>query len=128
LLGNAGLHAWRNADNTDTPSVVANSTGMEASFLTIKLPAHRVAIHPSPKNGVAAAWKSPIAGPVQVRGRVVDADPNCGDGIDWELVKLSAGTVARLTNGSIPNGGMQEIALSPPACEIQPGEFLQLAV
>ena len=127
LLGMAGLHALRNSDNADTPSVVANSCDLEASFLTIKLPAHRLAVHPSPKNGVTAAWKSPITGSVQVRGRVVDVDPNCGDGIDWQLVKLSGGVTAAITNGSIPSGGEQPFTVTN-SISITRGEYIELVV
>lgn len=130
LLNNRGLHAWRNAAGADTPSVVANATDLEASFLTIKLPAHRLAIHPSPKDGVAAGWKSPIRGEVEIRGRVVDVDPNCGDGIDWELVKISRGSAQSLAKGSIPSGGKEEFIgkTSALSCEVQPGELLQVNV
>ena len=130
LLGNRGLHAWRMASGADTPSVVANSTDQEAAFLTIKLPPHRLAIHPSPKAGVAAAWKSPIHGKVQIKGRVVDADPNCGDGIDWELVKMSGRMETSLAKGSIPNGGMEPFSKpgEPLSCEVKAGDFLQINV
>ena len=130
LLGNKGLFAWRNAANADTPSVVANSTDVEASFLTIKLPAHRIAIHPSPKNGVAAAWKSPVAGKVQIRGRVVDVDPNCGDGIDWELVRISRGVSESMAKGAIPSGGMEQFIgkAGELSCDVKAGDFLQVIV
>ncbi len=49
LLGNAGLHALRNANNADTPSGLINTTDKEISFSTIKMPPHSVAIHPSPE-------------------------------------------------------------------------------
>lgn len=130
LLGNRGLHAWRVASGADTPSVVGNSTEQEVAFLTIKLPPRRLAVHPSPKEGVAAAWKSPIGGPVQIKGRVVDADLNCGDGIEWTLVKISGGIETPLSKGSIPSGGMEPISGKDPSlsCDVKPGEFLQLNV
>ena len=130
LLGKHGLFAWRIASGADTPSVVANSTDQEAAFLTIKLPPHRLAVHPSPKDGVAAAWKSPVSGKVRITGRVADADPNCGDGIDWQLVRISKTNEASLARGAIPNGGMEMIPEKDPLleCEVKAGEFLQLNV
>src|SRR5262245_65633022 len=75
------------------------------AFITIKMPARSVAVHPSPNAGVAAAWKSPITGKVAVSGRVQDADAICGDGIEWTLDHVSGGT-RELVRGAIANGGM----------------------
>ncbi len=130
VLGNKGLSAWHNAANADTPSVTANATDLEASFLTIKLPAHRISVHPSPKDGVAAAWKSPINGLVQIHGRVVDVDPNCGDGVDWELVKNTGGATETLVRGSIPSGGKEQVMgmNGPLSVHVRAGDSLQLNV
>jgi hypothetical protein len=130
LLGNRGLHAWRMASGADTPSVVANSTDQESTFLTIKLPPRRLAIHPSPKDGVAVAWKSPMNGAIRIKGRVVDVDPNCGDGVDWEIMKISGETRTSLSKSSIASGGMEQIAGKEPSlsCEVAAGEFVQVNV
>jgi hypothetical protein len=93
------------------------------------LPPHRLEIHPTPKDGVAIAWKSPIAGALEIRGRVVDVDPNCGDGVEWELTKISGEAVRSLAKGAIPSGGAEDIAKSVLHLnDIKTGEFLQLAV
>jgi mono/diheme cytochrome c family protein len=130
LLDNRGLHAWRNAAGADTPSIVANSTDLETAFLSIKLPAQRLALHPSRADGVAAAWKSPLSGEVQLRGRVVDVDPNCGDGLEWELLKITATNAASLAKGAIGSGGMEEISGKGTSiqCQVRPGDFLQLNI
>ncbi|MDB6121668.1 MAG: Protein of unknown function (DUF1553)/Protein of unknown function (DUF1549)/Planctomycete [Pedosphaera sp.] len=133
LLDKPGLHAWRNANNADTPSTVANSTDSEVGFLSIRMPPHSLAIHPSPKAGVAIGWKSPITGTVQIKGKVTDADPSCGDGIDWTLdLHGNSGTRA-LASGTIPNAGAQPFAEGKGAeqlksLEVKAGEMIQLVV
>ena len=79
----SGLSAWRNGE--DTPCVMVNAYDKPLTIITAKFPPHCVALHPSPKGGVAIAWESPIAGAVQVSGRIVDADDKGGDGVAWEL-------------------------------------------
>jgi hypothetical protein len=133
LLDKPGLHAWRNASNADTPSAVLNTTDSEAAFLSIRMPPHTLAIHPSPKAGVAIGWKSPITGTVQIKGKVADADPSCGDGIEWTL-SLNAGSGTQpLASGAIPNGGAQPFAEGKGAdklasVSVKAGEMIQFAV
>src|SRR6185295_3683825 len=102
-----GLHTW--SGSGDTPSASVNTTDAELAFITIKMPPHTVAIHPSPNAGVAAGWRSPIAGRVRVSGKVADADAICGDGIEWTLDHVASGT-RELAKGAIPNGGMGPVA------------------
>lgn len=133
LSNQPGLWAMRNASNADTPSSVVNTTDHDISFLTIKMPPQSVAVHPSPNAGVAAAWKSPIRGKIQIKGGVVDADPNCGDGIAWVINLRSAGTPTQLASGSIPNGGAQKFedgkgAGSLVSLEVQEGEMVELVI
>ncbi len=133
LLGNAGLHALRNANNADTPSGLINATGREISFSTIKMPPRSVAIHPSPSAGVAVGWKSPITGTIQIKGWVSDADPNCGDGIEWTVDARAAGNSKQLASGAIPNGGAQQIVEGKGASklmsiEVREGDMIQLVV
>ncbi len=129
VLGNKGLQQWRNQES-DTPSAIANGSDLEASFLTIKLPAHRIAIHPSPKDAVAVAWKSPVQGAVTIKGRVVDVDPNCGDGIEWRVAKVSATKRQLLATGAIPSGGMEQILTTSPSMkvDVDVGDYVQLEI
>jgi hypothetical protein len=133
LLDKPGLHAWRNASNADTPSAVVNSTDAEVAFLSIKMPPHSLAIHPSPKAGVAVGWKSPITGTIQIKGKVIDADPSCGDGIEWTLDFRASSGIQPLASGAIPNGGAQSFTEGKGAdklalVEVKAGEMIQLAV
>ncbi|MBI3856063.1 MAG: DUF1553 domain-containing protein, partial [Planctomycetes bacterium] len=125
IHGKPGLHAWANISGADTPSATVNTTDQELAFGTIRMAARAVAVHPSPNAGVAAGWKSPIAGRVTVVGRVADADAICGDGIDWTLDHVSGGT-RELARGAIPNGGMMPIA--ERSLDVKEGDLVQLVI
>ena len=133
LADKPGLHALRNVNNADTPSGVINTTDKEISFITIKMPPQSVAIHPSPNAGVAVGWKSPITGTVQIKGSVNDADPTCGDGIEWTVDARAGGNSKQLASGAIPNGGAQQFvqgkgASSLMSVEVHDGDMIQLVV
>jgi hypothetical protein len=101
--GKTGLFSWRN--KADCPNVVANTTAAETAFGTIKMPARTVALHPGPASDVAAVWTSPVGGEVRARGRLSDYDPNCGDGIAWQLRHVPAtGEPKTLARGTVGNG------------------------
>jgi hypothetical protein len=123
--GKKGLHAWSGANGADNPSVSVNTADQEAAFLTIRMPARTVAVHPSPNAGVAAAWKSPIAGKIRVAGRVQDADAICGDGIEWTLDHVSGGTL-ELARGAIANGAMA--AVPDRSLNVKEGDLVQLVI
>jgi mono/diheme cytochrome c family protein len=116
------LTALNLSDGPDLPSAVANSGDSPLEFITITLPPHSVAVHPSPDRGVAVAWQSPLDGTVEVRGRVADADDKCGNGIEWTLYHGQK-TVA---SGKIDNGGRQDIARVE--VKIVRGDLLQMAI
>src|SRR6185312_10278552 len=106
----------------DLPSAVANSGDTKLEFITITLPPHSVAVHPSPDRGAAVAWQSPLDGMVEVRGRVADADDKCGNGIEWTLYHGEKS----LASGRIDNGGRQDIARV--GVEIARGDLLQIGI
>jgi mono/diheme cytochrome c family protein len=128
-----GLHSLHDANNADTPAGLINATDKAISYLTITMPARTVAIHPSPKAGVAVGWKSPITGTIAIKGRVVDADPNCGDGIEWKLQVQRQGAITEIASGAIPNGGAQAFsegkgATNLASLKMDAGEKLSLVV
>jgi hypothetical protein len=122
IHGKAGVHALQNVTRSDTPSLTANLNDKEVKFITITMPARSIAVHPSPKAGVAIAWKSPIAGRVTISGRIADADGNCGDGVQWILQHQTN----KLANGAIENGASASI----PEHEIvvHSNDFVRLTV
>jgi mono/diheme cytochrome c family protein len=125
IHGRPGLHGWRNTTGPDTPCATVNTTDQEQAFGTIRMPPHTVSVHPSPTAGVGVGWRSPISGTVRVRGRVVDADNICGDGIEWTLDRVTGGT-ALLAKGAIPNGGQQDVP--ERSLEVKEGDLVQLNI
>ncbi len=121
-LNQPTLSALHPSDGTDLPNAVANSGDVAINFLTIDLPAHALAIHPSPDKNAGAAWVSPLDGEVELSGRIADADGKCGNGIEWFL---SHGT-NDFRRGKFDNGGRQEI--TPTNLVVRSGELITLAV
>ncbi len=131
LLGNPGVLGWRGEG--DTPSLLVNTTDKDLTILTFKLPAKSVSMHPGPTAGVAVGWKSPVTGTVNIRGRVADGDPACGDGIAWIIDHRRPGGTRELASGEFPNGGAQDFAKGRTpeklhAVDVQAGEWIQLLV
>ena len=122
IHGKTGVHALQNGARSGTPSLTANLNDKEVKFITITMPPRSIAVHPSPKAGVAVTWKSPVSGRVKITGRVADADGNCGNGIEWALHyqtnKISSGTINNGGSASIPE---REI-------EVQSGELVRLVI
>ena len=55
-------------------SVLANSSDNTVHIPGV-MPAHSVAVHPSPSRATVVAWRSPVSGSMRISGRVVDAHP-----------------------------------------------------
>ncbi len=132
-MAQPGLLAWQSPEAPDTPWAVVNRTDRESSFSGIRLPPRSVSLHPSTKAGVAVSWKSPVSGLLRVTGRIADAHNVCGDGVGWELKKGAAERLVLLSEGSIPNGGAQNLtegtdAAKARAVEVRAGEVIQLAI
>lgn len=130
--GQAGVFIGRNALHEDTPSVTANSNEKDVSLQGIRLPARRVTLHPSPREGVAAVWKSPLHGSVRITGRVSDANAGCGDGVDWILRRRTQDSFSVLATGGIPNGASQKLeegnGASLEAVQVSASDALQLII
>ena len=41
---------------------------------------------------------------------MADADPNCGDGIEWKIVVQRGGGTVEIASGAFPNGGAQDFS------------------
>jgi len=122
LGGSIGLLAWKNSKGDDTPSVIYNSSDKDYP----RIPAHKLAVHPAPKTGVAIVWKSPVNGLVKIGGRAADSDANCGDGIGWTITQ----GVKQLASGAITNGGQQSFGdeTSLQGVEVAAGEMVQFTI
>ncbi|HLK58529.1 MAG TPA: PSD1 and planctomycete cytochrome C domain-containing protein [Chthonomonadaceae bacterium] len=131
MSGFKGVHAWRGAP--DCPNLVINTTNQAQHILTYTLPPRSVSVHPGPTNGVAVEWVSPIRGTVQIRGKVADADPTCGDGIIWALDHQTPYGVNELAYSELPNSGAEVFAQAKTLTNlaevpVAPGDKLQLVV
>lgn len=131
LAGKPGLFAWHGAG--DTPSATINSNDKGVEFLTIKMPPKSVAVHPSPKAPVAVGFRAPISGEFTVDGKLVDADPNCGDGINWSIDLRRGSSVENVARGGFGNGGEQSFTKRNGAdrlsrLRLSAGDLLQFAI
>jgi hypothetical protein len=132
--GKTELKGLRVASGADTPNVVVNPTDQMVMFKTIRLPPKTLSVHPSPKAGITVGWKSPVTGTVTVAGRVMDADPNCGNGISWTLDHRTPKATVKLAEGAINNGASADITMAPGAAEklaalkVEAGQILQLTI
>jgi hypothetical protein len=125
VAGKVGLYALR-GEEKDTPSVTVNTTEQTVSFVTITLPPRSLAVHPSPKGGVAVGWRSPITGNVTVHARAIDADDKCGNGIEWQLNHRSGRETKQLASGVFDNGGKGESPATNATVAV--GDILELVV
>jgi hypothetical protein len=125
VQGKEGLHAWI-PPGKDNPSVTVNTTDHQIDFLTIKLPARTVAVHPSPADAIVVGWKAPGDGKFSFKGKVTDVDKECGNGIEWRL-QTRGSTRRELASGAIENGGAK-VFDEMHDLEIASGDFIELLV
>ncbi len=91
-------------------SVLANSSDRVVHIPGI-MPAHSVAVHPSPSRAAVVAWLSPVSGSMRISGRVVDAHPAGGNGVTWTIEVRRGHATERLASG-VTEGG-NEIPFGP---------------
>ncbi len=117
------VKGWTGADAL---SVVANSSDQEVAVPGNVKP-HSVVVHPSPKLKAIVGWKSPVAGPVNVRGSVRHAHLACGNGVTWTVEVRRGNNRQRLASGlavdgnEVPFGPFENVALNP-------GDFISLHI
>jgi hypothetical protein len=133
IAGITGVDGWGCADGRPCPNVVVNNTAGPVSITTLTLPAKSIAVHPGPSTGVAVGWTSPISGTISISGKLIDADPNCGDGIDWRIERSRDRGAQTLASGSFPNGGTQALAdgeggAQLKSIEVKAGDLVQLTI
>ncbi len=124
VSGFPGLLSWTGTNGM--PSATFNTTDQEKIFATIKQPPRSVMVHPSPQSGVAVAWRSPIAGTIEMHASVIDADPTCGNGVVWRLDQRTGISGKTLAEGVMENAATSEIA--PQPVEVAAGDLLLIAV
>ncbi len=118
------INGWRRK-GIDLPTLVTNSSDT-VERIPGKVPPHRVAVHPTPREFVAVTWKSPVAGSVRVAARVTHAHPACGNGVAWWLEHRRADQASVLADGVLDLGGAAKPASK--VLKVEKGDLLILAV
>ncbi len=125
--GKAGLVAWKAPG--DLPSAAANLTDKDETYLTFKLPAKAVSVHPSPDRAVAIDWASPVGGGIRIDARIIDSDPAGGDGIRWSIEHRQGRARRTLAGEALANGTSKNVSIgqSKPIL-VRPGDTIRLLI
>ncbi|MFY7951269.1 MAG: DUF1549 domain-containing protein, partial [Armatimonadaceae bacterium] len=127
FMGNQGVDGFTAA--RDVPSQLVNSGTEARQILTFRLPAKSVSVHPSPTNGVAAGWVSPVSGVVAVDAKLADGDPACGNGVEWQVNLRGGSGLRTLAKGEIPNAGSASVDLPElKSVPVVPGDQIELLI
>ncbi|MEZ6065996.1 MAG: DUF1592 domain-containing protein, partial [Planctomycetaceae bacterium] len=111
-----------------TPSLVTNSAAAEIRYSTLSVPGRGVLVHPAPTLESFVVWRSPVDTRVAITGRVVDRDPNCGNGVAWRIEHRSAAGRATLASGTLDNAGKQVLDLAARPVDVAAGDLLLLVI
>jgi hypothetical protein len=126
LTSAAGYDFIKGWGSHDTPLLLANSSGQHVRIPGNMKP-HGVAVHPSPTLQAAVGWRSPLAGPMRVEGKVTHAHPECGNGVTWSLELRRGGSRRRLAAGTAQ--GSKEAQIGPlDGIDIQVGDLVSLLI
>ena len=117
------IRGWRGPRDL---SVLANSSDSPVRIPGY-LPGHSVATHPAPDLATVVAWKSPVSANLVIRGTIVDAHPECGNGVTWSLEVRRGSAIEPLASGV--SKGAQTINFGPfEDVRLQEGQVVALVV
>jgi hypothetical protein len=118
------IHGWRRK-GAELPILLSNASD-KTEHIPGRASPHRVVVHPTPTQFVAAVWKSPVAGSVFVTAKIAHAHPACGNGIAWWIEHRRGDKAAALAEGVLNVGAETQV----PARHIKvaAGDLLLLAV
>ena len=111
----------------DLPQLLANSSDQHVRVPGNMKP-HSVCVHPSPTLFAAAGWRSPVAGTIEIDGKVTHAHPECGNGVDWWLELRRGATRQRLADGFAQGGHDWRRSGPIDGIAVQPGDLVSLLV
>jgi len=94
------IQGW---NTNELPQLLANSSNQHVRVPGNMNP-HSVCVHPSPTLCAAVGWRSPVAGVIEIAGKVTHAHPECGNGVEWRLELRRGATRQRLAEG-VAQGG-----------------------
>ncbi len=112
--------------SNDTPNLAANSSDQDVR-IPGNLPAHRVAVHPSPSLRAAVGWQSPVTGLVRVSSAVTHAHPECGNGVEWNL-EVRRGPTRQSLGSGISHGGQPVVFGPTEPLAVRPGDVVSLLI
>jgi hypothetical protein len=110
---------------SETPLLVANSSDRHVRIPGNMKP-HGVCVHPSPTLCAAVGWRSPDSGTIRLRGKVVHAHPECGNGITWSLELRRGATRQRLAAGTAQ--GKRDATLGIDRLAVQKGDLISILI
>ncbi|MEE3373144.1 MAG: PSD1 and planctomycete cytochrome C domain-containing protein [Planctomycetota bacterium] len=120
----ANVFCWKTA--SVQPLFLVNSNSSEVRVPGRMAP-RSVAVHPTPNQGVAVAWRSPIQGKIRLRTQIQDVHDG-GNGVEWTLEKSRGIDVTTLQSGSIARGGKAIWGDGAPPIDVQVGDRLRVIV
>lgn len=118
------INGWRRS-GADLPILVSNSSDA-VQQIPGTVPPHKVAVHPTPQEFVAIAWRSPVAGKVSVAARIKHAHPACGNGVAWWLEHRRGNKAFILSEGALDLGA--EAKVPARVLSVEQGDRFVLAV
>ncbi len=118
------INGWRKS-GADLPVLVSNASD-SVQKIPGTVPPHKVAVHPTPKEFVAVAWKSPLMGKVNVAAHIKHAHPACGNGVAWWLEHRRGDKAVILAEGTLELGG--EAIVPGQTLNVEPGDRFVLAI
>lgn len=118
------VHGWV-ARGSDLPVVISNAAA-ETFHVPGRVDPHGIAVHPTPTEYVAVAWKSPISGRVRLGATITHAHPACGNGVVWWLEHRHSGQADVLAEGALNVG--QGTRLAARELQVRKGDLVLLAV
>lgn len=123
LDGHDSVNGWGSGE---TPSLIANSSDQSLNLYGILKP-YGVHVHPSPTLEIAVGWRSPLAGTVRIKSRVVDVNTGCGNGVEWFLELRRGVALQRLAHGAT-DANKEAIAGPFESVNVQPGDVISLRI
>ena len=123
IAGHEFVSGW---GSMDTPNLVANSSDEDVR-VPGNVPAHTIAIHPSPKLQAVIGWAAPESMLVRIKGSVVQAHPECGNGVTWSL-QLRRGATRQQLAGGVADGGKEKKFEPEQKFSLQAGDLVSLLV
>ncbi len=117
------VQGWVGADAL---SVMANASDQHVR-IPGNLKPHSVAVHPAPNRSVVLGWRSPVNGPLAVRGVVQHAHPECGNGVSFDL-ELRRGSTRQRLAGGVAQGGTPVPIAPMTGLAIRKGDLITLVI